>query len=759
LLEKGDFVGRQRELAILTAALDDSLSGQGGIVMLVGEPGIGKTRTARELAAYATLKGAQVLWGRCHSTEGAPPYWPWVQVIRAYTQGCEPEELRSRMGPGAADIAEIVLEVRECLPDLQPPPALEPQQARFRLFDSIRAFLKKASQFQPLLLVIDNLHWADRSSLLLLEFLAQELAEGKILVVGTYRDTELTRRHPLTQTLGELAREPLFRRVILRGLNEEEVGRFIEVHTAFTPSKDLVGAVYLQTEGNPLFVTEVVRLLVQEGKLSPEPAGEHQPWNIMIPVGVREVIGRHLDRLSNGCNDVLTVASVIGREFELDLLEKLLVGPSAGSSPRAGDGSGDSLSGDGLLEAVEEALGARVIEEIPHTVSRYQFAHVLIQDTLTQELSAARRARLHRRIAEALEGLYGPDAGTHAAELAYHLAQAGTATDAGNLVRYSLLAGEQALATYAHEEALLHFERGLGAKGGYSASASAGPAIDAETAALLFGLARAQLATSDRFQTQTTREPAANLRRAFDYYAEAGEVDQAVVVAEHPVQSALGVPIGESELITGALALVPANSHYVGRLLSTYGLSLYQETGDYDGAQEAFGRALEIARREEDPALEIRTLAHAADVDFHHLSWQEVLRKGQQVIELTRSAEDLQAEATAHFFMARVLDYQGDPGRAQQQAEVLLAQAERLRGRGFLSYALYITGVLSLHRGDWQAARDFLDCSLGLMPQSAPHLCARAVLEYQPGDILLGQGHVERLLEATRRSAMGAGFA
>jgi predicted ATPase len=283
LLEKGDFVGRQRELAILNTALDDSLSGQGRIAMLVGEPGIGKTRTARELAAYASLKGAQVLWGRCHSTEGAPPYWPWVQVIRAYAQGCEAEELRSQMGPGVADIAEIVPEVRERLPDLQPPPALEPQQARFRLFDSIRAFLKKASQFQPLLLVIDNLHWADRSSLLLLEFLAQELAEGKILVVGTYRDTELTRRHPLTQTLGELAREPIFRRVILRGLNEEEVGRFIEVHTAFTPSKDLVGAVYLQTEGNPLFVTEVVRLLVQEGKLSPEPTGEHQPWNIMIP--------------------------------------------------------------------------------------------------------------------------------------------------------------------------------------------------------------------------------------------------------------------------------------------------------------------------------------------------------------------------------------------------------------------------------------------------------------------------------------------
>ena len=166
------FVGRQHEIAELTAALEDALAGQGRLVMLVGEPGIGKTRTAQELAVLAEQRGAQVLWGRCYEEQGAPPYWPWVQAIRAYVQQVDAEQLTAELGSGSADIAEIIPDLREKLPDLGTPPALEPEQARFRLFDSITSFLKNAAQHQPLLLVLDDLHWADRSSLLLLEFLA-----------------------------------------------------------------------------------------------------------------------------------------------------------------------------------------------------------------------------------------------------------------------------------------------------------------------------------------------------------------------------------------------------------------------------------------------------------------------------------------------------------------------------------------------------------------------------------------------------------
>jgi predicted ATPase len=245
-------------MAELKVVLEDALSGRGRLVMLVGEAGIGKTHTARELATIAEQRSAWVLWGSCYAEQRAPPYWPWVQVIRSYIQRRDSEELRSQMGAGAADIAEVVPEVREQLPDLQPPPALEPQQARFRLFDSITTFLKRASQAQPLVLVLDNLHWADRSSLLLLEFLAQEMVECHLLVVGTYRDTEVALRHPLTQTLGELARQPSFHRVTLWGLIEEEVAQFLEITSGFRPPVGLVRAVHTQTEGNPLFMTQVV---------------------------------------------------------------------------------------------------------------------------------------------------------------------------------------------------------------------------------------------------------------------------------------------------------------------------------------------------------------------------------------------------------------------------------------------------------------------------------------------------------------------
>ena len=236
----------------------------------MGEPGIGKTRTALELATYAGLRRAQVILGLCYEGEGAPPYWPWVQAIRSYVRDVDPEQLRSDMGAGAADIGQVVSDVGDRLPGLEVPPQLAPEQARFRLFDSITAFLKSAGKRQPLVLVLDDLHWADQPSLLLREFVAKELGDARLMVIGTYRDVELSRHHPLSRTLGELTRsaEGGFQRVLLRGLNQTDVGRFIELASSVTPPSGMVEAVHRQTEGNPLVVTEVVRLLVQEGHLS-----------------------------------------------------------------------------------------------------------------------------------------------------------------------------------------------------------------------------------------------------------------------------------------------------------------------------------------------------------------------------------------------------------------------------------------------------------------------------------------------------------
>src|SRR5918997_82621 len=317
----GAFVGRQREMDELKAALEEALSGHGQLLMLVGEPGIGKTRTAQELAAHAETRGAQVVWGWCYEEEGAPPYWPWLQPIRAYVQQRDAEQLQSEMGPGAADIAEVVSEVRGKLPSLEPPPALPPEQARFRLFDSITTFLRNAAQSQPLMLVLDDLHWADKPSLLLLQFLARQLGESRLLVVGCYRDMELSRQHPLSESLAQLSRLPVFQRELLLGMSREDSGQFIEMTAGVRPSPQLVETIYARTEGNPFFTAEVVRLLSERGELRAAEIGG--PEGIRIPEGVREVIGQRLNRLSEACHGTLTTASIIGREFDFRLLRTL----------------------------------------------------------------------------------------------------------------------------------------------------------------------------------------------------------------------------------------------------------------------------------------------------------------------------------------------------------------------------------------------------------------------------------------------------
>ena len=202
-----------------------------------GEPGIGKSRLAEEVASRAGAGGAEVLWGRCWEAGGAPPYWPWAQALRSCVRDRGPEQLRRSSAPvpprspssfptcGAAARAAV------------PAGLADPQQARFRLFDSIASFLKRAGRSRPLVLVLDDLNWADEGSLLLLEFVARELADAHMLLVGTYRDIELSRSHPLSQTLGELARERLFERVLLRGLSHEDVARFVEATWAFAPDR------------------------------------------------------------------------------------------------------------------------------------------------------------------------------------------------------------------------------------------------------------------------------------------------------------------------------------------------------------------------------------------------------------------------------------------------------------------------------------------------------------------------------------------
>jgi ABC-type branched-subunit amino acid transport system substrate-binding protein/tetratricopeptide (TPR) repeat protein/streptogramin lyase len=425
------FVGRERELGELLRGLEAASSGRGGLFLISGEPGIGKSRLTDELAARAREGGAAVLVGRCWEAGGAPPFWPWIQALRARVRARDPELLRAELGLGASDLAQIVPELHELLPDLPDPPALDADAARFRLFDAAASFLRTTAREQPLLLVLDDLHAADEPSLLLLRFVARELEASRLLVLGAYREVDPTLAEPLAATLTELAREPVTRTLALTGLAAPDIGRFIELSTSYTPPTSLVEGVYAETEGNPLFVGEIVRLLVAEGRLDGA-----EDSRLPIPPTIREVIRRRLRHVSGECYRFLTFASVLGREFELEPLATVA-----------------GVEREPLLGLLEEGVVEHVVSRVPGTDSRLRFAHVLIRDALYHGLPPDRRTALHAEFGTALERLYGAEVEGHLAELAHHFIHAGSVGRARAL-GYAVRAARQAMDQLAYEEAV-----------------------------------------------------------------------------------------------------------------------------------------------------------------------------------------------------------------------------------------------------------------------------------------------------------------
>jgi len=465
---RSPFVAREKELSQLKERLEDAIGGRGFLMMVVGEPGIGKTRLGEELAVHARLRGAQVLVGQCDESDGAPPYIPFVELLRQYMSGRSNDDLRQEMGDAASDLAKLVSEIRTRIPDVPRPAQDDPEAARYRLLESVTSFLVNASAAKPLLVTLEDLHWADRPSLLLLQHLARRLAHSRILVVGTYRDVELDRRHPLSDILGQLRRERLYERVLLRGLTAEGVRAFIAARAGMSTNvqqeipRQFAEIIHQQTEGNPFFMEETILHLVdtgaiylQDGRWQGDPGGIAQN----VPEGVREVIGRRLSRLGEAANQALSFASVLGREFDFDVLLALT-----------------EMDEAGLLAALEDALAAQLISE--HRGgggTTYRFSHALVQETLYGELSLARRQRIHLKAARALEELRATRIDSMTTQLAHHYYQG---NDRDKAIAYSRRAGDGALRVYAWEEAVRHWNNALELM-------EDGPANDEDRASLL----------------------------------------------------------------------------------------------------------------------------------------------------------------------------------------------------------------------------------------------------------------------------------
>ena len=605
-LASGVFVGRSRELDELRAGLDETFRGRGGLVLLVGEPGIGKTRVADEMATYASLRGAQVLWGRCYEGEGAPVYWPWVQVIRSYVHDHESATLMSEMGSGAADIAQVVSTIRERLPDLPTPSTLEPDHARFRLFDSIATFLKNAARNQPLVLILDDIHSADKPSLLLLQFLAREVRSVPLLIIATYRDIELGRHHPLAEALKELSREHLSRRVVLRGLDEQDVARYIEMTTRLTPPPALVAAIQQETEGNPFFVGEVVRLLAADGRLDhPEALSS---WSRGIPQGIREVVGRRLDHLSEPCNNALTIASIIGRQFDLETLDAV-----------------SDLQGDPLIEVIEEALAARLLVEEPETHGRYRFSHALVRETLYNDVSTTRRVRLHRQIAEALEG-DGTRIERRLAELAYHYSEGAQAGDPKKAIKYASLAAQRAMDVLAYEEAARLYEMAVNAL-------ELGDADDLQRCELLISLGDAQMKSGDQEKGHRSLSDAAALAKSL---GRADRMADAALALGGQVPIPGVVDVRQVSLLEDALAaLGEGDSALKATVMGRLAIGLYYAP-EKERRDSLAAESVEMARRVGDT----EALTSTLNVRRWALSGPENIEERLEVAtELVRAAE------------------------------------------------------------------------------------------------------------------------
>jgi DNA-binding SARP family transcriptional activator len=431
------FVGRERELSELIGGLDAAFAGGGRLFLVSGEPGIGKSRLADELSAHARTRGAGVLVGRCWEAGGAPAYWPWTQALRPYVRGTDAATLRVQLGSGATELAQIVPELRQRFPDLPPPSPVEPEGARFRLFDATAGFLRHACERRPLVLVLDDVHAADAPSLLLLRFLARDLGATRLLLLVAYRHVDPLPGQPLTEMLAEVGREPVTRRFSLGGLSESEVAEYLQLTGSGILSPRMAAALHGQSEGNPLFVGEIVRLLSVEGNLSQAP----DESRLAIPQSIRDVIARRVGHLSDECDRLLVLASVLGREFPLEVLGRL-----------------GGVSEGELLDWLDEAIEARVVSDVPGSPGRLRFAHVLIRDTLYDRLASARCLRLHELAVTALEQLNAERPGSYLAELAHHSIAAG---DRDKGLRYARQAANSALELLAYEEAARLFQLAL----------------------------------------------------------------------------------------------------------------------------------------------------------------------------------------------------------------------------------------------------------------------------------------------------------
>jgi class 3 adenylate cyclase/tetratricopeptide (TPR) repeat protein len=758
------FVGRSAEQEVLEQAWKRAREGVRQLVLIAGEPGVGKTRLATEVALTAHGGGAAVLLGVCDE-DLAAPYQPFVEALRHYVVTCSDEEATELAAGRGGHLARLVPELRARVPALSPPDATDPDTDRYLFFEAVAGVLATASAQRPIVLLLDDLHWATKPTLLLLRHIVRHASPMALLMIGTYRDADLSRDHPLTEVLADLRRESGVERVLVRGLSDSEAVTLMEAlagHELDHADLGFARAIRAETDGSPFFMREILRHLIETGMLEEEDGRwsfRGDPGALAIPESVREVIGRRLWRLGDDVNSLLRLAAVIGREFDTAVLAAVA-----------------GLEGHDVVDALGAATAARLVREVPGVPGRFTFVHALVRHTLYEELGGARRLELHRAVGEALERLAGARRADYVTELAHHWTMAMpalgvVADDAARAVEYAEAAGRRAMESLAYEEAVGHLQSAL--------HALTFTGDRARRPELLLAVGEAQRSAGDPAYRET-------LLHAGRLAAEAGDLQcaaRAALANHRGLFSQIGAVDRERvEALEAALQELPAgDSPLRARLLASLATELHFES---ETRREQLGReALAIARRLGDDATLAEALAGLWLALWHPAFIEERSRLATELTEVTARLGDRPLAFRAGMWAFFTASEAGDMERADAGLATCCRVADEL-GQPVLRWrATFLRGHRAFAAGRFDEADRLIEETMRLgqatgqpdslghangprgvlrilqgRPEEAPGLLTAAA-EQNPGTVIYRAGRAWAYAEAGRLDEAAADVA
>lgn len=708
------YVGRDAELDRARSALDRAFQGNGQTLAITGEPGIGKSTFLEHIASLATEMGGTVLYGRCFEEQGSPAYWPWNAVIRSHLLMLDETVAADLYADQSGRMAQAFPTLSAKSPN--PRNSLDKNAAadeRFLLHDEVASTLQRSAEIGPVLLLLDDMHWADEASLLLLEFLSKVLSDSRVLIGFTFWDVRLTRDEPLQHLLGGLSRERSFHRVHLRPLDRESSDSVVASAGMPDAPEEVKSAIFQATQGNPFFITEVTQLIRTDTGSAREPV--HLPD---VPETVVDMVARRLASMSTHAVSILETAAVIGVQFDLAVLT---AATDADTRPL-------------VMERLEEAEAARIVEAVPDSSTIWQFNHGLIRRALVSDLSPTRRIELHAAVFNALEEVLEDNADEHAAEMVEHSLQSESLLSADKVVHYSMIAGERSMEAHLPGVARRHFEAAM--------SRMDMDQCDVQTAKLLSGYSHSVFASG---ASEEIIVAARNSKAAVECYIELKMPYEAALHLAIPIRADYGLT-GAAEMIRSVVALIDPDSREAGLLHAALIIWSYLDEFDIEASMASYENAMKIAGVTKDEHLKLICLANSGTVFRHYGDRVRDVEAATAAAELAMRLGLRYAESQARFVTATGFMFDGQMKLAQSEANRGLKIARDLNNAPRLVGALVAQIELALMKCEFDSVRKFGREALELDPGDHRVLRDLACTEFLTGNFDRAQSYLQSLI-------------